>query len=355
MGAGRTRGPLRWTEVWDVHSERLLYTIDRGKEFGFGVVSPDGKWAAGGSKGLVQVRAVADGKEVFTLTGHTTEVRSLAFSPDGRRLASGDEDGVLKLWDLSTGAELLTYRAAEGGSARAVAFSPDGGLLAVGSDVRAAGFRLVGLPDTTGAVHLLDARPVTPALREEREVRALLDYWHTQLLTPEEVADRIRADASLSESVRGQALKLAPLYRHDLKKLHGAAWETLARPGATPEQYRLALRRAELAAKLDPAGESVRTKDTLGAAYYRVGKFRKALDLFSPQVEPPEKRSEKGLVLQRAFAAMSLHRLGEQERACAALSDLRVTMKLPAYAEDERNRALLREAEALLGDKETKE
>src|SRR5262249_31815748 len=130
---------------------------------------------------------------------------------------------------------------------------------------------------------------------------------------------------------------------------------TLAGPGATPEQYRLALRRAELAAKLDPAGASVPTQDTLGAAYYRVGEFQKALALFGPQVEPPEKRSEKGLVLPRVFAAMSLHRLDEHGRAGAVLSALRATMKLPAFAEDERNQALLREAEALLGDKETKE
>ena len=332
-----------WTEVWDVHSERLLYHVPTGRAFS-GTFSSNGKWVAcGDSNGLVQVRAVADGKEVFTLAGHTGGtggVNALAFSPDGRRLASGDEDGVLKLWDLSTGAELLTYRAARGSSVGAVVFSPDGGLLAVG--------------DTTGAVHLLDARPVTPALREEREVRALLDYWHTQLLTPEEVAARLKADASLSESVRSQALELAPLYRHDLKELHDAAWETLARPGATPEQHRLALRQAELAAKLDPDRKSVRTQDTLGAAYYRVGEFQKALALFGPQVEPVEKRSEKGLVLQRAFAVMSLHRLAEHGRARAVLSDLRATMKLPAYAEDERNRALLREAEELLGGKGTK-
>jgi WD40 repeat protein len=336
--AMREEGPWDpWTELWDVHSGWRLYHVPTAPAFTGS--SPNGKLvASGGSNGLIKVTAVADGKELLTLAGHTGDtglVNAHAFSPDGRRLASGDGHNVLKLWDLSTGAELLTYRAARGGI-RAVAFSPDGGLLGVG--------------DGDGVVHLLDARPVTPALREEREVRALLDYWHTQLLTPEKVAERIRADDSLSESVRGQMLKLAPLYRHDLKEIHDAAWETVARPGATPEQYRLALRQAELAAKLDPDCKSVRAQDTLGAAYYRVGEFQKARDHFSPQVEPPEKRSEKGLVLPRAFAAMSLHRLGEYERARAVLNDLRATMKLPAFAEDERNRALFREAEVLLGD-----
>jgi hypothetical protein len=51
---------------------------------------------------------------------------------------------------------------------------------------------------------------------------------------------------------------------------------------------------------------------------------------------------------------MSLHRLGEHERARAVLSDLRGTMKLPGFAEDERSRAFFREAEELLGDKGTK-
>src|SRR5262249_45224914 len=135
---------------------------------------------------------------------------------------------------------------------------------------------------------------------------------HTQLLTPEEVATRLKADACLSESVRKQALELAPLYRHEPQELNDAAWKTVVKPGASGEQYRLALRRVELAAKLDPNGKSARIEDTLGVAYYRAGKFEKALALFGPQVEPPEKRSEKGLVLPRAFAAMSLHRLGQQ-------------------------------------------
>ena len=59
--------------------------------------------------------------------------------------------------------------------------------------------------------------------------------------------------------------------------------------------------------------------------------------------------------LQRVFTAMSLHRLDKHERACAVLTDLRETMKLPAFAKDEQNRAFCREAEELLGEKETKE
>ena len=51
---------------------------------------------------------------------------------------------------------------------------------------------------------------------------------------------------------------------------------------------------------------------------------------------------------------MSLHRLGEPDCARAVLSDLRGTMKLPGFAEDERSRAFFREAEELLRVKGTK-
>jgi WD40 repeat protein len=317
-------------------TSRGRFDVDQTVALAF---SPDGKWAASGGWGrLVQVWAVADGKDLFTLTGHTDVVHSLAFSPDGRRLASGGDDGVVKLWDLSTGAELLTYRADRDSPVRAVTFSPDGGLLALG--------------DLAGAVHLLDARPVTPALREEREVRALLDYWHTQLLTPEEVAARLSADESLSASVRSKALELAPLYQDDAAEVASSAWEAAVKPGRPVERYRLAVRQAGLAVKLSPRSREAR--DALGVAYYRAGEFEKALTLFVPQVEPPEKRAEEGLVLQRAFTAMSLHRLGKHERARAVLTDLRATMKLPVVGEDERNREFFREAEALLGDKEPK-
>src|SRR5205823_269062 len=41
---------------------------------------------------------------------HPTYVYGLAYSPDGTRLVSGDKDGLVKVWDLSSGREVLTYR-----------------------------------------------------------------------------------------------------------------------------------------------------------------------------------------------------------------------------------------------------
>jgi WD40 repeat protein len=68
----------------------------------------------------------------FTLYGHTDAVTSVAFSPDGARLASGSSDHSVKVWDARTGLELLTLK---GHSERvaSVAFSPDGTRLASGS------------------------------------------------------------------------------------------------------------------------------------------------------------------------------------------------------------------------------
>jgi uncharacterized caspase-like protein len=81
----------------------------------------------------IKVWDTQTGSELNSLAGHNNIVNGLAFSPDGRMLASGGFDSTIKLWDLSSGRELRTLTG-HTGSIVALDFSGDGRFVVSGSD-----------------------------------------------------------------------------------------------------------------------------------------------------------------------------------------------------------------------------
>ena len=88
--------------------------------------SPDGKLiASGGDDSTVQVWDAITGHLLTKYSGHTGTVYAVAWSPDGRRIVSGSDDSTVQVWDATNGHLLLTYTGHRAG-VRALAWSPDG-------------------------------------------------------------------------------------------------------------------------------------------------------------------------------------------------------------------------------------
>lgn len=124
-----------WIGLWDVDSGELRREMKASNNAAIAVFSPDGQTLASGSSGFAEDYAVrlwdvGSGEVLHTLEGHTTDVKDVAFSPDGRLLASCDSDGIVRLWDVAAAQQVQVLEQEWG--VYTIAFSPDGAVLATG-------------------------------------------------------------------------------------------------------------------------------------------------------------------------------------------------------------------------------
>jgi WD40 repeat protein len=156
---------FEWYHLWKLSHSDYLTLSRHGRWVRSLAYSPDGtRLATGSYDTTVRVWDAATGREVLVLRGHDKPVHRVAFRPGGAELLSAGDDERVWLWDLAAGKGQPLYR--HGDRVWAAGFSPDGTLLA-SADVRgnvvlfdlAARERRTGHPPTIDPVNCLAFSP----------------------------------------------------------------------------------------------------------------------------------------------------------------------------------------------------
>jgi WD40 repeat protein/serine/threonine protein kinase len=322
-------------------------------------------WGRMHALNTVVIREVTSGRIVHTLTGHSANVVSIAFSPEGRRLATASYDRTMKLWDVETGHNVFTLLGHTAGLV-CLAFSPDGNQIVTGSfDATARVWNGAPIASSVTAAH--DARyrkkvetlaklkaTTDDALRADASHRKAIELDPDGALAFKGLADIHgrkgqwkEAYASLARAIELDpndhlsAFLLGPLVaeRGDLPayqdycKTMLSRWRGVADPAEAertitaclllpggvhdPEQLAPLMKRAMSAREMHDDYSWIRFAE--GLYHYRCGRFEEALRACGKSLErsapdPPL------LVMNHYVEAMSLHYLGKAEEARQAMA-----------------------------------
>jgi WD40 repeat protein len=157
--------PAGVVRLWDLSRRIVLATLTIHSSDVIAVAfSPDGRTlATSSSDGVVRLWDVTRRTQLASLTVNDVYVTDVAFSPDGRTLATSSSDGVVRLWDV-TRRSLLATLTSHTAPVYAVAFSPDGHTLASGGVDRTVHIQAI---DANQAVAHVCAEAGTAITREE--------------------------------------------------------------------------------------------------------------------------------------------------------------------------------------------